>query len=322
MKIEAKASYNLDLLCFINTMTGDDYYIEMNRDVYERFYPLVSGKTKENMQDFIKRMGHTMLSPTLTLLVSSLPDFGDRNLGEMLTCHDEIETQMNNTPCIFSREQFDLFFHAFDNAVIPLINELESAGFKTFWQEAKLPLIEDKCKEINEYMKQYDAETLINRFKSFVNSDFTVFLCSFAKPYGIKLCDNNIITDCSYDNKIILSNLTHEIFHPPYKHSDVRQAVDSLGKLPFVADAFNSQNPHSGYNVMEGFIEENIVEALGIYVLAQIGVDIDPFEYFKKHDGGSHVISPHFYRYLCDNKKDAAQAFEDYFTRFADALRA
>jgi len=90
--------------------------------------------------------------------------------------------------------------------------------------------------------------------------------------------------------------------------------------MPWVKEAFDKQDPNSGYNTIEGFIEENIVEALGIYIAVKLGAGIEPFEYLTKHDGGSHVISPYFYRYLCDNAKDVSQSIEDYFIGFVSLL--
>ena len=76
-----------------------------------------------------------------------------------------------------------------------------------------------------------------------------------------------------------------------------------LAKKPWVKEAFINQNPNSGYQKIEGFIEEHIVEVLGIYVMAQLETDINLIEYFKIHDEGYHVISPYFYKYLCEIKK-------------------
>ncbi|MCL2344198.1 MAG: hypothetical protein FWC62_09970 [Firmicutes bacterium] len=160
----------------------------------------------------------------------------------------------------------------------------------------------------------------LKNFDKFDNSDCTVFLCSFAAPHGIKLCGNNLISDISYPDDTILSNVTHELFHPPYDLNAVRESVLALAEKPWVAEAFANQNPNSGYVSMEGFIEENIVEALGVYVVVQLGVKMDPFAYFKVHDGGSHVLSPYFYRYLCEHQKDSAEPFEAYFNRFAASL--
>jgi hypothetical protein len=301
-------------------MTADDYYINFHKEMFEKFYPLISDKTKQNMQEMIKQQGYSMLAPTLTLFISSLSNFNSRNLTEMLKSHEEIESSMNNTPYIFPHETFIRYFSFFDSTIIPLLDELEKAGFYKFWQENKLPLIKARCEEIDKYMEKYNAEDLINQYKNFDNSDFTVYLCSFANPHGIGLCANSIISDYSYPNDTILSNVTHEIFHPPYNFETVKQSVNVLAEKSWVKEAFKNQNPNSGYYAIEGFIEEHIVEALGIYILSNLGIDIDPIEYFKNHDEGSHVISPYFYKYLCENKKDSAQSFEDYFIQFVDTM--
>ena len=320
MRIKTKINYNFDILCFLNIMTADKYYIDFHKDLFEKFYPMINGRTKQNIQDMIKQQGYSMLAPTLTLFISSLTNFNDRNLIEMLKSHAEIEDSMNKTPYIFSHEDFEWYFAFFDSAIVPLIDELEKAGLHEFWQANKLPLIKERCNEIDKYMQQYNAENLINQYRNFDNSDFTVYLCSFAKPHGLKLCGNNIISDYSYSNDNILSNVTHEVFHPAFDFDTVSQSLNVLSEKSWVQEAFKNQNPNSGYYTIEGFIEEHIVEALGIYVLAQLGVDINPSEYFKIHDEGSHVISPHFYKYLCENKKDISQSFEDYFIHFVDSL--
>lgn len=319
MKIKAEISYNLDILCFVNTMTADDYFVDKHKEAFVKFFPLISDETKRNIQDMVKTLGSSMLSPRLTLHISSLTDFNSRHLIEMLRSHAEMEASLNLTPYKYSREDFDTYFSFLESAIIPLISELEAAGFYLFWKEERLPLIEKKCGEIEQYLVRYDAEQIMRRYKGDIDSsDFTVYLCSFTHPLGIKLCGNNLISDSKYKNDTILSNVTHEAFHPPYNNEAVKPYLDKIAQMPLVLTAFENQSPNSGYDTMDGFIEENIVEALGIYVLVKLGVDMNTDEYFKTHDDGSHVISPFFYKYLCEAPKDARESFEDYFIKFAN----
>jgi len=95
--------------------------------------------------------------------------------------------------------------------------ELEKKGFYEFWQKEKLPIIEKKCDEIDKRLADFEIESLLSPFKDIENTDCTIYICSFTDPLGIKLCGNNLITDVSYSLDIILSNATHELFHPPYK---------------------------------------------------------------------------------------------------------
>jgi hypothetical protein len=111
------------------------------------------------------------------------------------------------------------------------------------------------------------------------------------------------------------------MFHPPYEYDKVHDYVQILFNKPWVKKAFDNQPPNSGYNTMAGFIEENIVEALGIYLAVKLGADIKPYEYFENHDGGSHVVSPLFYKHLCENAKTREQSFEDYFADFVTSLK-
>ena len=320
MQLKTGISYNLDALCFLNIMTQDEMYVSRHKSVYEQFYPLISPEIKQSISGMVTWQGNSMLSPKLTLLISSLPNFNDRNLIEMLNSHAEIETCINQTPYKYTHEELKPYFAYVDSAIIPLIKELEALSFYKFWQETRLPMIKAKCEIIDKYLTQYDVELLMKQYNKADSSDITVYLCSFTDPLGIALCGNNVISDSSYKGETILSNITHEAFHPPYNAEAVRPSLDKLAQKPWVKAAFENQNPSSGYNTMDGFIEENIVEALGIFVLVKLGVDIEPMEYFKAHDGGSHVISPYFYEYLCAAEKDAGESFEDFFVRFADGF--
>jgi len=297
-------------------MTADEMYVKRHKVAFDKWYPQLSDTVKSKMRDFVAKQGNAMLSPTITLFISSLNDFTNRNLIEMLGNFQEIENSMSKTPYVFGKEDYDKYFSFFTSTIIPLISELEQKGFRGFWEKDRLPTIKEKCGEIDKRLADFEIESLLAPFSDIENTDCTIYLCSFTDPLGIKLCGNNLITDASYSLDIILSNATHELFHPPYQIDKVRKYVQTIFEIPWVRKAFDKQDPNSGYNSMEGFIEENIVEALGIYIAVKLGADIEPFEYFKSHDGGSHVIAPYFYRYLCDSEKKSNQSFEDYFIRF------
>jgi hypothetical protein len=197
---------------------------------------------------------------------------------------------------------------------------LEDNGFKDYWNTVKLPIIQNKILELKPYLTQYNLEDIIGEFKDFDNSEMDVYICSFANPHGIKLCGNALLSDAAYNKETILANMTHEVFHPPYVYDEVKEYVDLLAKKDFVNKAFNEQNPLSGYSEMNGFIEENIVEALGTYIVYMLGVEKEPYEYFKMHDGGSHVLSPLFFKFMLHNKRNPEQSMNDFFISFVKTV--
>lgn len=320
MKLQTESSYNLDVLCLLNTLTGDEYYTKRHDEVFDTWYPQLSEGIKIKMQELADEQGNAMLSPTITLFISSLADFNKRSLVEMLSSFSEIEESMNRTQYSFDKNEFEKWFLQFKNTIIPLICELEDKGVRDYWEQHWLPKIQEKCTKIDNRLIDFKMDEVLQPFGNISTADCTIFLCAFTDPLGIKLCGNNLITDIRYSLDIILSNVTHEIFHPPYNQNMVREYVQILFNKLWIKEAFNNQSPNSGYDTMEGFIEENIVEALGIYIAVKLGANIEPHEYFKNHDGGSHVVSPLFYKYLCKNTKVREQSFEDYFIGFVTSL--
>ena len=50
MQIKTATSYNLDLLCFMNTMTGDSIFTDPHKESYEKFEPFISNKIKKRVK--------------------------------------------------------------------------------------------------------------------------------------------------------------------------------------------------------------------------------------------------------------------------------
>ena len=328
MKITTTHSLNFDLLCLLNVMTADKFYTKLHKKEFKKFYPLLSDDIKAKIKAVTDRRNTTMLWPLIALLISSLDDYANRDLCEMLAAHDEIRGQINQSPYIFTDEKLDGYFSDILNVVIPFVKEMVNIGVVEYWTQTKLPALEKRCAALNEYLQKYNIYDEISNLKTFDEADITMYLCAFAAPHGCKLVGYNMISHYKWPDKTILSVTTHEMFHPPYDRTAVDdaatklgQAIIKLGQLPWVVTAYENQNENRAYRPMNGFIEENIVEALGIYVLTKL-VRYNAHKYFRKHDYGSHVISPHFYDYLNDYPKNREQTFEEYFIDFVDYLVA
>jgi hypothetical protein len=316
MKINCKVSYNLDVLCFLNALSSNDYYVSRHKEAYDCFYPLLSDDIKVKIEGMVKWNKSPMFSPTFTLLISAVPSFSDLCIYDLLGTHAEIKDGMDKTPYKFEDSEYSEIFTYFSDTVIPLIHELEDNGFKDYWNTVRLPIIRNKISELEAYFAQNNLEVHIREFKDIESDEMDVYICSFANPHGIKLCGNTLLSDAAYSKETILANITHEVFHPPYDYNEVTDYVDLLAKKDFVIKAFQEQDPLSGYSDMAGFIEEHIVEALGTYIVYAIGVEKEPYEYFRKHDGGSHVLSPLFFKYILEHKRKPEQSMNDYFINF------
>jgi len=322
MKITTNYHRNFDLLCFLHAMTKDKLSVDELKNEYDRFYPLLSEDIRSRAKELAKKPERLLFWPLVNLLISSLQNHDKRDLITMLESHNEIREEIAQTPYFKGESKKDLALHfkSFQDVVIPFIKELEVIGFAEYWDESIKPLLEERCNQLNRYFDNFNILDEVNRLMPFNDSDIRMWVCAFARPYGAKLCGYDMISDYTWSDETILTTVTHEMFHPPYDHEAVSDAVKKLGEMPWVIKAYENQTPGSEYKPMSGFIEENVVEALGIYVLTKMIEDYDAHKYFKGHDNGSHVISPYLYDYLYCNPKKQEQSFEEYFIGFVDML--
>ena len=219
------------------------------------------------------------------------------------------------------REHIKLLPHI-SPLIIQLITELEANGFKEYWKKEKLPLIEQRCEEISSLLDRYDIRDYITRYKELSSDDIVVYLACFANPHGTRLVGNVLLLDMVYSDKVIVNNVAHELFHPPYRYEEATDAISDLASFDFVKKAYDEQNPQFAYNPIEMFIEECIVEALAIHVVNSLGLEDEPYTYFEKHDEGSHVISPHLYGYLKATDIKENQTFKEYLIEFVEYLKS
>ena len=327
MQIKTATCYNLDLLCFMNTMTANSTFTDPHKESFEKFYPFISDKIKKRVSFLNKLNLAGLFGMVGTSIISCLDNYQSRDLIEMLRHKSEIRKKHSRSTNPFPPFLYFMSFRLVNRMVIPLAKELEAAGFKNFWHTDRLPLLQEKCAELDKYFancKIGEMDEVLSCFKGIDKVDFTIYICSFARPMGVKLCGNNMIYDYSYEkNDVALETLVHELLHPLVRHKAVQPYVKVLGKKPWVHEGYKNQKLGMTYRPMEMYVEENIVFALGYFIATQLGADLSPKEELAeraKADNTSQVIAPHFYEYLCENPKDPAQSFDDYFKSFVDSL--
>lgn len=212
--------------------------------------------------------------------------------------------------------------YALFDGVQQVAADLEQLGFKEFWEKEIRPVIENRCEVLSRFVRENSFSDIIMPLKSAIPDYIDVYVCSFHRPHCTKLNlvgDAMILSD-HYSEETSLMIVAHELFHPPYDVSKVQEVLKFLAGKLWIVDAFNNQNENCAYRQMDYFLEENIVEALGIYTVYQMGLEKAPYEYFARHDYGSHVLSPFFFTYLLRQPKEESQSFEEYLTAFAEAL--
>lgn len=313
MKFYVQTSYNLDLLNLMNILTGEKFYTDHHKGIYERFGDNLSSDSKGRIKESVKINRSAMLGPLLSLVISAVPNFEKRSLIQMLEDPTFLESCMKMYQYYDEglwSERAPIF-----ETLIPVIQEVEGNGFRSYWEEERLPVIHMKQRQLRTYARKFqlDEEIELMLGEGQAPESITVYLCSFAAPHGIKICGPKYISDVAFSLETTLGIAVHEMFHPPYDARNLEVELTRLGNDPLLQHAFKTKDPKYGYPTMTGFIEENVVEAMAIFICHKIGLEEDPLGYFKKHDEGSHKLSVVLFDNFARHPKTKAQPFEDYF---------
>ena len=312
MNLSIRACYNLDLLNTLNVLTGNSVLKEHHPDLYTEFGEPLSDEGRATLAMISKGLGTDLISPLVAFGISFVDGFEEADLSALLLDKERIlaDLQRKEPRLMSQSEQLISLFQL----IAPVIAELENMGFSEYWKEERLPLIWEKKAGLDAFIKKSSLEEEITALMGADSTpqEITLYVCTYAAPYGIKISGPRYIADVSYPKEIIFRTALHEMFHEILQIESLRSTMDAVAVDPFIKLAFEKKDPKYGYPEMEGFLEENIVEALTLYVCQQVGLEADPYGYLQDHDGGSHIFSVILLDALQRSQKDAGQPISEY----------
>lgn len=319
---ELKPSLKYDVLCLLNVLSGDPYYLHYYQVEYDHFHPLFTPREQAafvQLKHILKDEDGGIVSATLTLYYSTVDD---ETLLEMIrTAHDSsaMEAALRKTS-YWSEDgwkQYDKARPALEAA----LRALDRVGFSAYWRQTARPRVEKRIAELAPDLPRYNIIPAIESLLGFAlpSPTITIYLLNYSEPHGIRITGLRFLTHVSYPFRIVLHNAIHEPMHPPYNYGDpaVKDAIDLLGKDPLIADKVQHHDPSFGYNSASGYIEEDSVQALEEILSEQFGVGHSPCQYWQEQDGGMHVLAAAIY---VGYKEARAKHPEPYSRWFTDAV--
>jgi len=319
---ELKPSLKYDVLCLLNVLSGDPYYLHYYQVEYDHFHPLFTPQEQAafvQLKHILKDEDGGIVSATLTLYYSTVDD---ETLLEMIrTAHDSsaMEAALRKTS-YWSEDgwkQYDKARPALEAA----LRALDRVGFSAYWRQTARPRVEKRIAELAPDLPRYNIIPAIESLLGFAlpSPTITIYLLNYSEPHGIRITGLRFLTHVSYPFRIVLHNAIHEPMHPPYNYGDpaVKDAIDLLGKDPLIADKVQHHDPSFGYNSASGYIEEDSVQALEEILSEQFGVGHSPCQYWQEQDGGMHVLAAAIY---VGYEEARAKHPEPYSRWFTDAV--
>jgi hypothetical protein len=293
-------SLKYDILCLLNALSGDPYYLHYYQAEYDHFHPLFTPEEQAafiQLKHTIKDEGHEIISAKLALYYSAV---NDETLPEMIrTAHDSSHMEEALRKTSYWNADSWRNYESARPALEVALRALERTGFPEYWAANARPGIEKRIGELSLDLPKYDIIPVIESCLGFPLPSHTikVYLLAYSEPHGIRITGLQFLTHVSYPFGVVLHNAIHESMHPPYHADDVNvhRAIDLLSKDPLVIDKVEHHDPSFGYNTAPGYIEEDSVQALEAIVSERFGVAHNPCKYWQGQDDGMHVLAAALY---------------------------
>lgn len=315
-------SFKFDVLCFLNTLTADPYYLNYYQDEYDRFKPTLTSSVKIaliNLKRRIKDENRGIISAFLCLYFSAT---GDETLNDMLRTLDNGEDMQKNlkqTP-YYSEDGWRLFESIREDLTI-VFRFLKDVGFESYWQEHIFPRIKEKIVLVEKELPMYNVIAEDEKYLGFPlpSNKITVYMLYYSQPHGIKITGTRFLTDIAWPFVIVLRNAVHEMMHPPYdlaNDEELKETLDLLKEDEFLMNKVLNHNPSFGYNSFEGFIEEDCVQAIEQIVNEKLGIAREARRRWKESDNGMHVFAVALYSVMKEeNYNKNGEQFRDFLIR-------
>ena len=319
---QIEPSFKFDVLCFLNTATGDSFYLNYYQDEYDELEPKLTPVAKEalaNLKRKIKDKHQGIISALLTLYFSATKD---ETLDDMIKTLENSETMRNNlkqTP-YYSEESWQVYESVREDLKIIFLF-FKDIEFESYWKQNVLPTVKEKIASIEKELPKYNVIKEQESHLGFAlpSNKISVYMLFYCQPHGIKITGTRFLTDAVWPFEIVLRNAVHEMMHPPYdfpNDEELQNTLSLLKKDDFMMDKVLNHNPAFGYNSFEGYIEENCVQALEQMINEKLKIEREAHQRWKESDDGMHVFAVALYNIMKEeNYNQKGELFRDFLVR-------
>lgn len=236
-----KPSLKYDVLCLLNILTGDPYYLKYYADEYNQLKTQITpeaSKALYRLKDAIKDKNQGIISAYLCLYFSAVPDSTLQQMKQTTEHPEQLQENFRQT-IYYSEAGWQLFDSVREDLSI-IFSYLIDTHFEKYWQDTIAPKCFARISEIEKVLPQYnvvrqDEEVL---GKALSSNQITVNMLYYSKPHGIKVTGTEFLTNQDWPFRIVLRNAAHEMMHPPFDWNDKRlmAALTTLKADSFLMD--------------------------------------------------------------------------------------
>lgn len=294
-----------DAIAFLGPLSGEPLY----QDYYAADAAAFAPKLPEAIRDDIPRLwkeagtGFGLLGPGLSSKISGADvSTIDGVIAALADPEARIRPTLEKTP------YWDQGDWRWLTAAAPRLHAIfvamRDAGFAAFRAE-RTGALAARIPQLQRDLAPYDVIRLQQKLtgRSF-EPQIEVVLLQFCKPHGIKVQGQTFLQAADWGLSITVRNAAHEMLHPPIPMDGAvaRATLAVLAKDPLIPRIVKEHDPRWGYTSLDGYLNEDLVQALDQLIGEAFGVGRNPADRWRTNDDGIHVLAAGLYGMLREDK--------------------
>lgn len=312
-------SQGLDALAFLGPLSGKPFYARFYADELRSFEPRLSAEARQALAALTTDADTRgqLLWPWLALVVSGA---GTDTIDDLLLSLDQADTRLR--PPLQASPYWDAddwqHFLAARPALQTVLLGLQRAGFATFHASG---LDSGNPQRAAAVLAPLDIVAAQQRLLArTLPTEIRITLLRFCKPHGVKVQGPHFLAHVDSPPAVLVLTAAHELLHPPIdmQGDTAHGLLAELGRDPLLARIVAEKPRDSGYNSLEGLVEEDIVQALDQIIQEGVGFGRPPAQRWTQADDGIHVLAAALYGLLKADGLHRAGAIEPWLQ---DAVR-
>jgi hypothetical protein len=284
-------SYNLDLLNLLNIVNGDPHFKKLYPQVFAEFGQPLSLDSKNVLQQISQAMGTTLISAPIAFGISIIPQFEKESLLDLLMDRDRFLTavEQNEPRLMAQKEQLLILFQV----LAPVIQELETLGFREYWLSECLPVIENRLDAVEKFYLQSGFYSIFNELmeQEDLPEELNVFFCVLNGGNGVRLSNHTPVIDISFPTEKIFDFALHEFFQHQISKPDAKKLLETLVNNSFLEMAFEKSRDMTGINSISSYLQENVTTAYKSFLFHKSGLLADPIGFLREYQQGALILA-------------------------------
>ena len=302
-KWDVSASEAFDAIAFIGALSGGKLYLDYYAKEASDFGSRLPAAVRDDLAALQEEADSSEFGLLWPNLASMLSGAGISNIESVITALADPETRIR--PPLQASEYWDekdwTWFAASARRFRAIFSAMRDADFSGYRRKLLGSQLEARAIELAHGLADYDVVRWQQKLSGRTfDPTINIVLLYFSKPHGVRMQGQRFLQAADYNLTTTLRIAAHELLHPPFDLEGpvAKAAMVVLEKDDLITRIVRDHDPRWGYTTLEGYLNEDVCQALDQMISEALGFARNPADRWNKADDGMHVLAAGLYALL------------------------